>query len=306
MLRTFLVIFMLVAAVAVGGVTWVALTPPEPPAPAAEAAPVSPRALYLVAARPVRAGALLRAEDIGAAEMEIAAAPPGAQRDAREVRAEMIGAMIRRTMPQGEPIRPNDLLRPGERGFLAAILAPDMRAFAVAVDVVTGAAGLIWPGDRVDLLLTQQMQDEAIPAYRRLFGETVLTDVRVIAVDQAIMQGAVGDGPEPSRQSRTVTLELTARQSEIAAVATRLGRLSLLLRSASETGPADAVAVAGPRDGVFRFPPPDVAGGTRPDEPSPVWAGDVSPGLRQGRINSAPPKTMQIFSGGTRREEFRF
>ncbi|WP_426955202.1 Flp pilus assembly protein CpaB [Muricoccus radiodurans] len=323
-MRAVLLVFMLLAAVAVGGVAWISMTP-EPP-PVAEAPPEVPRAAFLVAARPVRAGALLRAEDLGTVEMEIPSAPFGAVRDSREAREEMTGAMARRTLPQGDPIRPHDVLRPGDRGFLAAVLAPDMRAFAVSVDATTGAAGLIWPGDRVDLLLTQQMNEEAVPVYRRLFGETVLTDVRVIAVDQAIVQGAVGEAPDANRQqSRTVTLELTARQSEVVAVATRLGRLSLLLRSAADPAPADAIA-ASARDDVFgpqamarpamdfaprasranRASDQSVPVPPGPAPSGPVWAGDVSPGLRQGRADSAPPRTLQIYLGGSRREEYRF
>ncbi|MCR0981859.1 Flp pilus assembly protein CpaB [Roseomonas populi] len=193
-MRGVLLLLILLAGGATAGVAWLGLAPaPDAPAPAAQEQ--APRGRFLVAARPVRAGALVRTEDLGSVETEIAAAPPGAVRDGPEARAEVTGAMARRAISQGEPIRPGDVLRPGERGFLAAVLAPDMRAFAVSVDATTGAAGLIWPGDRVDLLLTQQVNDEAVPAYRRVFGETVLRDLRVIAVDQAIVQGAVGAYP---------------------------------------------------------------------------------------------------------------
>lgn len=308
MLRTVLVFFLLAAGLALGGVVWLATTPAESP-PTTAAAPEAPRAAFIVAARAVRTGALLRAEDLGSAEMEVATAPPGAQRDDRDARAEMVGAMVRRSLQPNEAIRPSDLLRPGDRGFLAAVLAPDTRAFSISVDLVTGAAGLIWPGDRVDLLLTQQLSDETIPVYRRTFGETVLTDVRVIAVDQAIMQGAVGDAPaDASRQaqSRTVTLELTGRQAEVAAVATRLGRLSLLLRSATET-PHDVVggntrAALPSLVLVGNVPQPSRV----PEEPRSIWAGDVSPGLRQGRTTSVPPRAVQVFLGPGRREEFRY
>jgi pilus assembly protein CpaB len=147
----------------------------------------------------------------------------------------------------------------------------------------------------VDLLLTQQLNDDTLPAFRRVLAETVLTDVRVIAIDQALVQGAVGDAPDANRPSRTVTLEVTPRQSEIAAVATRLGRLSLIVRSAADQA---AGTDHGPQEG---------GAATRGADPaSPLWAGDVSTGLRQGRPSSAPPQVMQIFLGGSRREEYRF
>jgi pilus assembly protein CpaB len=295
MLRLAVICLLLVGVVGLGGVAWVALKPPPVEQVAVEAPVEAPRAAFLVAVRPLRAGRLITAEDLGTTEMEIAAAPPGARRASREMTAELVGAMVRRSLPQGEVIRNEDLMRPGERGFLAAILGPDMRAFSVSVDAVTGTAGLIWPGDRVDLLLTQTLNDETLPAFRRVLAETVLSDVRVIAIDQALVQGAVTDAPDANRPSRTVTLEVTPRQGEIAAVATRLGRLSLIVRSA-----ADQMAGTdhGPQEG-----------GTAPragDPAAPLWAGDVSTGLRHGRPSSAPPQVMQIFLGGSRREEYRF
>jgi pilus assembly protein CpaB len=135
------------------------------------------------------------------------------------------------------------------------------------------------------VVLTQQLNDEALPAYRRIAGETVLPDIRVIAIDQALVQGAMGDGPDGTRGARTVTLEVTPRQAERVAVASRLGRLALVVRSATGTEP-DAL----------------------PTEAAPLitWGGDVSPALRAGRGTAPTPQTLQIFQGATKREEFRF
>jgi len=264
-----------------GGIAWVSLRPAETPVADAPAPPA--KAMFLVAARPLRAGTLIKPEDFASQEMELEAAPAGARRDTREARAELFGAMVRRSLPQGDPMLAEDVLRPGDRGFLAAVLGPDMRAVSVGVDAVSGTAGLIWPGDRVDVVLTQQINDDGLPAYRRVAGETVLPDIRVIAIDQALVQGAMGDGPEGNRQVRTVTLEVTPKQAERVAVATRLGRLSLVVRSA--TG-GDAAAESAPAI---------------------TWGGDVSPALRAGRgAAEAPPQTLQIFQGAAKREEFRF
>ncbi|WP_431272552.1 Flp pilus assembly protein CpaB [Dankookia sp. P2] len=114
-------------------------------------------------------------------------------------------------------------------------------------------------------------------------GETVLPDIRVIAIDQALMQGAMGEGPESNRQVRTVTLEVTPKQAERVAVATRLGRLALVVRSASGAeAPAETDATI-------------------------TWGGDVSPALRAGRgAADVQPQTLQIFQGAAKREEFRF
>lgn len=281
LLRVLLIGLLLLGLAGFGGVAWYSLRPAEPPV--ADAPPPPERAAFLVAARPLRAGTLIKPEDFASQEMEVAAAPPGARRDGREARAELFGAMVRRSLPQGDPMLAEDVLRPGDRGFLAAVLGPDMRAVSVGVDAVSGTAGLIWPGDRVDVVLTQQINDDGLPLHRRVAGETVLPDVRVIAIDQALVQGAMGDAPEGNRQVRTVTLEVTPKQAERVAVATRLGRLSLIVRSA--TG-MEATAEAAPAI---------------------TWGGDVSPALRAGRGSAeAPPQTLQIFQGAARREEFRF
>jgi len=96
------------------------------------------------------------------------------------------------------------------------------------------------------------------------------------------MQGAV-EGQESTRQARTVTLEVTPKQAERVSVATRLGRLALVVRSA--TG-AEAGTDA----------PPAI-----------TWGGDVSPALRAGRNPAeAPSQTLQLFQGAAKREEFRF
>ncbi|MDO9709133.1 Flp pilus assembly protein CpaB [Paracraurococcus lichenis] len=281
LLRTLLLGLLLLGLLGFGGVAWYSLRPAE--APVADAPPPPEKAVFLVAARPLRAGALIKPEDLTTQEMEVAAAPAGTRRDARETRAELFGAMVRRSLPQGDPMLAEDVLRPGDRGFLAAVLGPDMRAVSVGVDAVSGTAGLIWPGDRVDVVLTQQLSDDNLPAYRRVAGETVLPDVRVIAIDQALVQGAMGDGPEGNRQVRTVTLEVTQKQAERVAVATRLGRLSLVVRSATGTEPQAEPA------------------------PAITWGGDVSPALRAGRGTAeAAPQTLQIFQGAAKREEFRF
>jgi pilus assembly protein CpaB len=284
-LRAVLISFLVLGFAGLGGVAWVSLRPPPPAR--VEAPPPPARAAFVLAARPLRAGSLIKPDDLRTQDFVIAEAPEGARRDTPDARAELVGAMVRRPLPAGDPVRAEDVLRPGDRGFLAAVLAPNMRAVSVGVDAVSGAAGLIWPGDRVDVLLTQQINDDNRPIAVRVSGETVLADVRVIAIDQTLMQGALGEGPELGRQVRTVTLEVSSRQAERIAVAMRLGRLALLVRAAEET----------------LFEPAGTA-----ELPPVTWGGDVSQALRGGSQAepASAPQTLQIFQGASRREEFRF
>jgi len=103
----------------------------------------------------------------------------------------------------------------------------------VGVDAVSGTAGLIFPGDHVDLILTQDIVDTtggggSKGAGFKVAAETVLRDVRVIAIDQQLVQGSQGEGAAAG--SRTVTLEVTPEEVEKVAVATRLGHLSMAVR----------------------------------------------------------------------------
>lgn len=289
MLRAILLIVMVVGFVGIGAVAWIGLQPPAAPSPqVAESAPaiVLPpqRMTVLVAARSLRAGALMRPEDLMGISLLASDVPSDARLDSRENRNTIQGALLRRSLRQGDLILDQDVVLPGDRGYLAASLAPNMRAIPIAVDQVSGAAGLIWPGDRVDVMLTQQLPREETPQIaRRTSGEIVAQDVRVIAVDQNLVQGAIGETGEGFRAARVVTLEVTLSQAERLSVARRLGLLSLILRPAQ-----DATEV-----------------GEQP-EASVVWGGDASNALRQTQTAPGRAATIQIFMGARPREEARF
>ena len=93
--------------------------------------------------------------------------------------AEMIGAVVRRRIAAGEPIIDGAVKKPGERGFLAAVLEPGMRAVSVPITPTSAAnSGLIFPGYRVDLILTQSLVESDSEGSIRRVSETVLNDIR--------------------------------------------------------------------------------------------------------------------------------
>ncbi|HUA77001.1 MAG TPA: Flp pilus assembly protein CpaB [Acetobacteraceae bacterium] len=238
----------------------------------------------LVAGRPLQAGALLKPGDLSSALVLAQAVPSGANRDTPAVRAGLVGAMIRRPLVVGEAILEPDVMRPGDHGFLAAVLAPGMRAVTVGVDAISGSAGLIWPGDRVDLVLTQEIADRNLPLGERLAAETVLTDVRVIAIDQHLVEGANPNGLA-SDLARTVSLEVTPREAEDVAVAAGLGRLSLVVRSADTAKRGTARPV---------------------DAPGIAWASQVSPALNVAAPKAVGGATMRVFRGSENAQEVHF
>ena len=141
--------------------------------------------------------------------------------------SDLYGSVVRRSFTAGEPITQDRLIKPGERGFLAAVLQPGFRAVSIPISAASGIAGLVFPGDRVDILLTHTLQQiEGEKSTDRRASETVLTNVRVLALDQK-----VDDQNDKPKLAKTATLEVTPKQAEIMAVVRELGSLSFALRS---------------------------------------------------------------------------
>jgi pilus assembly protein CpaB len=145
------------------------------------------------------------------------------------------GAVVRSSLAAGHPVTDAVVVRPGDRGFLAAVLRPGRRAVTVSVNATTGIAGFVFPGDRVDVILTHALGKR--PGGRRHASETVLSDLRVIAVDQK-----TDDQNGEVRVAKTATLEVSPKEAEMIAMLTDLGRLSLSLRSLARDDPAEASA----------------------------------------------------------------
>jgi pilus assembly protein CpaB len=171
--------------------------------------------------------------------------------------------VVRKRIAAGEPIIDGAVVKPGERGFLAAVLEPGMRAVSVPITPTSANSGLIFPGDRVDLILTQSLVESEEEGSIRRVSETVLNDIRIIA-----MGVDTGDDPregEANEKAKTATLEVTPRQAEEVALLTELGKLSLSLRSLAVTTPEVAALSEGAQL---------------------TWDRDVSRVLRSGRLSS--------------------
>src|ERR1700722_2341997 len=166
LLRIALFFVMAAGLVGFGAVAWISTHPP--PQAVVQTAVAMPAVMVSVraAAKTLRPGVLLKPDDLTTVTMAKSAVPEGARTDSSTARAELLGAMVRRTVPADEVLLPIHVMRAGARGFLAAVLGPGLRATTVGVDAVTGTAGLIWPGDHVDLILTETTDDPAAPPAR--------------------------------------------------------------------------------------------------------------------------------------------
>jgi pilus assembly protein CpaB len=126
-------------------------------------------------------------------------------------------------------------------------LAPGSRAISIKVDAESGVSGLIWPGDYVDIVLTHSAtptvnankpsrdgDTSASPQSPPGLSETVLRNVRIIAIDQEIMQGVPANNATAGKDTHTVSLQLAPEQVEKITVAQHLGKLSLAARAVEQ------------------------------------------------------------------------
>jgi len=154
------------------------------------------------------------------------------------------GTVVRYAITAGQPITQGALVKPGDRGFLAAALGPGMRAVTVSMSAQTGVGGFVFPGDRVDLVLTQDVAGGGDGAPLKT-SETIVRNLRVLATDQRT-NGEGEDGKAAVTTYSTVTMEATPRIAEKIAVAQTIGQLSLSLRSiADDTAELERAIAAG-------------------------------------------------------------
>jgi pilus assembly protein CpaB len=234
-LRLSIIMVLLLATTALGLIAY-NMNLPKAQAPVAitenATAPAPATIGYFVAARPLPKGTLARDEDFTVRSVAPERVPQGAILETPDSKVGLPGSLIRKFVEAGTPITLQDVLRPRDRGFLASVLAADSRAISIKVDEETGVSGLIRPGDHVDVVLTQVF-DKSDPG-RRALSETLLRNVRIIAIDQEIVQGGRSASALGGKSAQTVSLELTPEQVKKITVAKQLGTLSLAVRAAVE------------------------------------------------------------------------
>ncbi|QXF11887.1 Flp pilus assembly protein CpaB [Sphingopyxis terrae] len=221
----------------------------------------------------------------------------------------LVGTVVRYPITAGQPLTQGSLVHPDDRGFLAAALAPGMRAVTVKVSQEQGVAGFVFPGDRVDVLLAQTIavkEGSSYPDDQLYTAETIVRNVRVLATDQRY-DAEDETGKTPVRTFGSVTLEATPDIAERIAVAENMGKLSLALRPLAEnTGELEAAIASGavnvPTKGgsaAERRMMADAAGRPTPSRTA-TTGGDVSRFWIpvSGRVSAPrPPAGMPIAAG---------
>jgi pilus assembly protein CpaB len=151
----------------------------------------------------------------------------------------LVGTVVRHAITAGQPVTQGSLVHPKDRGFLAAALGAGMRAVTVKVSQDQGVGGFVFPGDRVDVILTQELRVKEgasdYPDEQLHTAETIIQNIRVLATDQRF-EAEDDEGKTPVRTFGSVTLEATPEIAQRIAVAQVMGKLSLSLRPLAESG----------------------------------------------------------------------
>jgi pilus assembly protein CpaB len=222
-------IILLLAALAIGaGTIYLARSMMGPPSATTDAAvPVESANQVLAAARDLPIGTLIKDADLKWIPWPAEAQSANLFVKGKADKPALIGSVLRQGMHTDEPVLASQLVNPHAQGFLAAVLQPGLRAMSIAVNPGGEVAGFIFPGDRVDVILSHAVSRKNSPDLTdRHMSETVLTDVRVLALDQKS-----DDQANDPKIAQLATLDVTPQQAEHLALAGQLGTLSLSLRS---------------------------------------------------------------------------
>jgi len=187
----------------------------------------------LVASKDVAPGLALQPSDLEWRMWAPTALSPSFIEESEDAKAleTYTGAVARQALVAGEPIIEGRVVKPGDQGFMAAIVAPGFRAVSVPISEETAASGFILPNDRVDVILTRKVNvlDVGGGSSEEVRSGIVLSNVRVLAIDKTYKNETAAADPEPIEGS-VALLELTPRDSELLAMADEMGDLSLALR----------------------------------------------------------------------------
>ena len=188
--------------------------------------PDLPQKSVLVARGQITRGQILKPENLAWRPWPESGIDPANIQAGTKPLESFAGWVARERIGAGDPITETKIVQPGSRGFLAAALQPGMQAISVVVTPASDVSGFILPGDHVDVVITHTLPGTGDnPGTQHRAAETVLRDVRVLGVDQKL------DSKGEAVVAHTATLEVTPKQSEIIAVASEIGKLSLSLRS---------------------------------------------------------------------------
>ncbi len=238
-MRLIILLVAAVAAIAAAVVVRSVVATSSAARPAAPTAPATvteivetPQTPVLVMVRDVKVGELLRPDDFEWKDWPDTTLNPNyyTQDISPTAIEDLTGSVVRTAMVEQEPLLPQKIVRKGETGYMAALLTPGLRAVSVEISTDKASGGFILPGDRVDVMVTYQieMTDPVTGAVDTRPNTTIiLENVRILAIDQQFRSEEGGQYAIGS----TATVELKPEMARLLVMAERIGEVSLALRS---------------------------------------------------------------------------
>ncbi|RUW56891.1 Flp pilus assembly protein CpaB [Mesorhizobium sp. M8A.F.Ca.ET.021.01.1.1] len=184
------------------------------------------RDTVVVAAMPLKFGDALSADKLREIPWPAGAIPAGAFKTTKDAMAGEGTRQALQTISVNEPILASKITGPGQRATLSAVLGEGMKAVSIRVNDVLGVAGFVFPGDRVDILLTRTVRGD--DGADKSFVDVLLQSMKVLAIDQ--VADATKDSPTVVK---SVTLEVSTKDAQKLTLAAGAGQLSLALRQAA-------------------------------------------------------------------------
>lgn len=204
----------------------------------------------IVAKSPLKYGTEVTADLVQEIEWPSNALPEGAITSLDQI-TKGAKRIVLSAMSTNEPIILAKLSGKDGRASLSNMLEPGQRAVTIRVDDITGVAGFVTPGDRVDVILTRQKIGLTTPAQNEgltaalpqptseLASEVILQNVKVLTSDQSADQSAVA-----ATVAKAVTVQVSSEDAQKVALAQQLGTLYLLLRSAGDEANASEASIS--------------------------------------------------------------
>jgi pilus assembly protein CpaB len=265
-------IILLVAAAAAIGAVFLVRTVQQPSTAAAAESPALAEApppveipvqQVLVANNSIPIGRFVSADDLRWQEWP-ADAPMESflvQETSPEALDRRVGAVALVELVKGEPVTVNKLVHPGTTGFMSVMLTPGMRAVAIEIEPEAAAGGFIQPNDRVDVIVTREVESTGSGASNAMGvrSDLILSNIRILAIDAIYGPPPAVEGETAPRSGQAgvimgsrATLELTERDASLINTARKAGDLSLVLRSVADLAQPQGATGAGRvyRDGV--------------------------------------------------------
>lgn len=201
--------------------------------------------MIVVATKPLKAGDRITLENAKWQSWPQNGVFPGAivRKDANQSLEKAVSGRLLRAVAEGEPIMMSGIIddKDGGKGMMAASLRKGMRAVSIELRPAAIVSGFVNPGDYVDVILTYRARvtydgddlnitNMSEANLDRLATETIIENVRVLAVDQKMSTDQTSGGKGKPKIAKTVTLEVTPKGAEVVGLARKMGDVTLALR----------------------------------------------------------------------------